>query len=223
MKNWNGFWSFLSRFLSIFCLCFFLFFGVCEAQKGHLSASVLQRSHHQKTSFVNAPASSDTTKPAKKYPDPHKVLFRSLMIPGWGQVINKQAYKVPIVYALIGGLIGYTIYETKQYHDYRAAYYNDNAKSSEDQRFGPTPAYLQNISASQLKKNRNSIHNRRDMMYIAILGAYALNALDAYIFANLRSFDVSKNLSVRTHIEPGIVAQTTPGITLSFNLFSHKK
>jgi hypothetical protein len=141
------------------------------------------------------------------------------MIPGWGQITNHQIYKVPIVYALLGGLTYYTIHLTKTYHDYRAAYYNLNSKTPDDKRFGPTPIYLQNANLSALKQKRNSTHNQRDLMYVVVLLAYGLNALDAYIFAHLRSFDVSKDLSARITLKPGLVAQLAPGMTISVQLF----
>jgi len=166
----------------------------------------------------------DTTNASKKkYPDPHKVMIKSLMIPGWGQVINHQIYKVPIVYALLSGLTGYSIYLTKRYHDYRAAYYNKIKGSNSDMRFGPTPAYLKNSNQSAIKQQRNALHNRRDFIYITIALAYGLNAVDAYVFAQLRSFDVSKNLSLRTKISPNILAKATPGITISVSLFGSSK
>jgi hypothetical protein len=223
MKNWSGFLSFLSRFHKLLGLLFLGTFCVCKAQAPQMESRAYLHSYQPANIFYHGLATSDTTQPNRKYPDPHKVLFRSLMIPGWGQIINKQAYKVPIVYLLLGGLTGYSIYLTKRYHDYRAAYYNKNSQTSNDRRFGPTPAYLQNANLSFLKDQRNVLHNRRDFMYITIVLAYGLNALDAYIFAHLRSFNVSKNLSVRPVIKPGMVAQATPGITFSFALFRNKR
>ncbi len=200
--------------------------GIGKAQNLQSGSGVYRHSYqYVKTANFDLPP-PDTTRPARKYPDPHKVLFRSLMIPGWGQIINKQAYKVPIIYLLLGGLTGYSIYLTKRYHDYRAAYYNKTNTESDTPnglQFGPTPAYLQNADPSFLKKKRNVLHNRRDFMYITIVLAYGLNALDAYIFAHLRSFDVSKNLSVRPSVKPGVVAQAAPGITFSFSLFKNKR
>jgi hypothetical protein len=226
MKNWNGFLSFLSRFHKLWGLL--LLFILCAGKTDISKAQALQaapevyRYSYQSVKRANDHLSPpDTIKPARKYPDPHKVLFRSLMVPGWGQIINKQAYKVPIIYLLLSGLTGYSIYLTKRYHDYRAAYYNKTNTNSDHPNgllFGPTPAYLQNADPSFLKKKRNVLHNRRDFMYITIVLAYGLNALDAYIFAHLRSFDVSKNLSVRPSVKPGMVAQAVPGVTFSFSL-----
>jgi hypothetical protein len=155
---------------------------------------------------------------AAGFPAPRSVLFKSLMIPGWGQVVNKQVWKVPIVYALLGGLTGYSIYLTTKYHDYRAAFYNSSPDNT-DMRFGATPVYLQNANSGSLRDNRNFFRNRRDFSYITILLAYGLTAIDSYVFAHLRSFDVSEDLSMRPSLRPDILANRTPALTLSLKLF----
>lgn len=139
----------------------------------------------------------------KEFPDPKKVLYRSLIIPGWGQITNKQAWKVPIVYGLLGGLSYYSIWLHESYKDYRAAYYNLNPNTPDDFKFGPTPDYISNnTDLNSLRENRNFYRNRRDFIFITIGLAYALNAIDAYVFAHLRSFDVSDDLSMRTGVKP---------------------
>lgn len=150
-------------------------------------------------------------------------MYRSMMIPGWGQVVNKQIWKVPIVYGLLGGLAYYSVFLTKKYHDYRAAYYNLNQETSNDQRFGPTPSYIpESSNLNQLKTIRNTYRNRRDMVYIGFVLAYGLNIVDAYVYAHMRSFDVSKDLSMRARIKPGVsgVGQVAPGMTLSIDFIT---
>ena len=143
------------------------------------------------------------------------------MLPGWGQVTNKQAWKVPLVYGLLGGLTYYSISLTKDYHDYRAAYYNA-ATDNEDFIFGPTPDYLVGADTRLLKSNRDFLRNRRDFMYITIGLAYLLNVVDAYVFAHLRSFDVSDDLSLNTSIKPdtfwALGAGDVPVLTFSLTL-----
>lgn len=156
------------------------------------------------------------------YPDPKRVLRKSLLIPGWGQVTNKQIWKVPIVYGLLGGLGYYSVYLHKKYHDYRAAYYNLNPNTPDDQRFGPTPDYIpDNSNTTALRENRNFYRNRRDLVYVFIGLSYALNAIDAYVFAHLRSFDVSDDLSARMSIQSETLwtadSRPVPAISLSFN------
>jgi len=112
----------------------------------------------------------------------------------------------------------------KRYHDYRAAYYNrtprpPNNEPPTDERFGSTPSYISpNANLQQIKTLRNTYHNRRDLVYVGLAVAYGLNIVDAYVFAHMRSFDVSENLSMRPSITPGIMAQTAPGFTLSIDL-----
>lgn len=217
MMNWSGFSIFLKKFLK---LTFVLLFAVVFQAEAQLKQSL----HSSDSSFLSTslrPTVSlqDTT--LTNYPDPKSVLYKSLMIPGWGQVINKQWWKVPIIYGLLGGLSAYSIFLTKKYHDYRAAYYNLNEDTPDDERFGSTPSYISpNANLSSLRDNRNFFRNRRDFIYLTIGLAYGLNAIDAYIFAHLRSFNVSEDLSMRPSLKPAVLANVTPGVTLSLELFN---
>jgi hypothetical protein len=146
----------------------------------------------------------DSELPSKERPEvlaPSRVWKRSLILPGWGQYTNKQAWKVPLVYALLGGLIWNTNRLTKQYHDYRAAVYN---LTNEDLLFGPTPAYLADQTNSAFLRNvRDNARTQRDQMILGTLLAYGLNVLDAYIYAHFRTFDVSDDLSLSPSFQQG--------------------
>jgi hypothetical protein len=133
---------------------------------------------------------------------PKKVWRRSAIIPGWGQLTNKQAWKIPIVYGLLGGLIYTTRTQTLKYHDYRAAFYNLN---NTDQRYGPTPDYLVNqTNGSFLQNVRDNTRQQRDQLALGLVLAYGLNIIDSYVYAHFRTFDVSDNLSLNTiEIENG--------------------
>lgn len=163
-------------------------------------------------------AQEDTTAESSEFPSPKSVLYKSLIIPGWGQVVNKQIWKVPIIYGMFAGIGVYTSYVNVQYKDYRAAYYNSTQGEDNDFKFGPTPDRLEEINASQLQSNRNNLRNRRDLMFVIMGLAYGLNAIDAYIFAHMRSFDVSDDLSARTTVQPTILAERTLGVQLKFSL-----
>lgn len=172
-----------------------------------VNAQYLQRADVFTESF-DYRLQSDSTD--SKYPNPKTVLKRSLIIPGWGQITNKQAWKVPIVYGLIGGLGYYSVYLTKEYHDYRAAYYN-SFETNTDMRFGPTPARLAGQNQNSLRSNRDFLRNRRDFIYVTIFLSYVLNAVDAYVFAHLRSFDVSDDLSMNRTFEPSTLTSPLIG------------
>jgi len=148
----------------------------------------------------------------EKVPKPTSVMYKSMIVPGWGQVVNQQVWKVPIVYALIAGVTYYSIHLNQKYNDYKAAYYNAVYPEREP-RFGPTPEYINpNINESSLKSIRNDYRNRRDKAFIGIGLAYGLNVIDAYVFAHLRDFDVSDDLSMNVSMDnPGRRSRAQPG------------
>jgi hypothetical protein len=55
-------------------------------------------------------------------------------------------------------------------------------------------------------------------MFVVLVLAHGLNAVDAYVFAHMRSFDVSDDLTARAAISPDLLASSAPGIKLSFQL-----
>nr|WP_282958234.1 DUF5683 domain-containing protein [Halalkalibaculum roseum] len=224
MKSWKGCLSFLSRSLSA-CLFTVLLTGTFAC--GQSLSRQLSPNSIALSSNVNIGLSAlDTLQnenTAGELPNPKAVMFKSMIIPGWGQITNRQIWKVPLVYGLLGGLTWYSIDLTKKYHDYRAAYYNQNTNTPDDLRFGPTPDYLAGQNLESLRTNRNFLRNRRDFIYITIGLAYGLNIIDAYVFAHMRSFDVSEDLSVRTSVKPSVLASGRPGVTLSMELFKKNK
>jgi hypothetical protein len=214
MTTWNEFSTSLTRSINLILFISFFFALQSVAQ----SYSQYQKFVPQNYSLKNV--FEDSTSGNKEYPEPKMVLRRSLILPGWGQVTNKQAWKVPIVYGLLGGLTYYSVYLHKQYHDYRAAFYNLNPNTPDDNRFGPTPGYISaNASLESLRQNRNYYRNRRDLVYVFIGLSYALNAIDAYVYAHLRPFDVSDDLSMKATIKPDIMAtrfsDPVPSLSLS--------
>ncbi|MES1225367.1 MAG: DUF5683 domain-containing protein, partial [Bacteroidota bacterium] len=56
--------------------------------------------------------------PNKKY-NPNIALYRSAILPGWGQVTNKKYWKVPIIYAALGITTVVFFHDVKQYRGAR--------------------------------------------------------------------------------------------------------
>ena len=64
----------------------------------------------------------DTLAPKINKHPPMKALLFSAVLPGLGQAYNKKYWKIPIIYAGLGGL-GYLIYyENSKYQGYHKAY-----------------------------------------------------------------------------------------------------
>lgn len=124
-----------------------------------------------------------------------KATIRSAFIPGWGQVTNKQAWKVPFVYAAVG-IPAYLFFDNlKQYRILRDAYIilMDGDPSNDDQ----IPENLKPLSPNSIKFYRDQYRRNVDYSALAFLIGWGLNVVDAAVFANLRDFDVGDNLALR--------------------------
>ena len=138
-------------------------------------------------------------------PDPKKAMWLAIVIPGGGQIYNRKYWKLPLVY---GGFIGclYALnWNNTMYRDYSQAYIDimdsdDNTKSYEN--FLPI-GYDVNANIGRLQeifqRKKNFYRRYRDMSIFCMMGVYALSILDAYIDAELSSFDISRDLSMRVH------------------------
>lgn len=203
----------------------FLFISIYSVSGLNAQSNILEKDYtlllmRYSESDIYAAENQDASN-NNEFPSPRSVMFKSLIIPGWGQIENRQIWKVPIIYGMFAGVGYYTMHLHEQYRDYRAAFYNSQRGEDNDFRFGPTPERLEGINSSQLQSNRNSLRNQRDFMFVVMGLAYGLNAIDAYVFAHMRSFDVSDDLSAKTTIYPTLIAEGTPGLTISLTI--HRK
>jgi hypothetical protein len=143
--------------------------------------------------------------PKKKNPKTATIL--SAIVPGAGQVYNGKAWKVPLIYAGLGGF-GYGIYwnrnEMKQFQDelnFRFQFTSDTSKN------------FQNLSVAQLKSNRDFYRSNRDLSMVGFVIMYALNIVDATVDAHLSEFRIDDNLSMG--IEPKIIDNRNLGFGLT--------
>ncbi|MEX6686648.1 DUF5683 domain-containing protein [Danxiaibacter flavus] len=156
----------------------------------------------------------------KKHHDPHKATRRSAIIPGWGQAYNKEYWKIPIVYAAIG-IPTYTfLYNNEWYKKTRDAY--SIVVNKEYDRYDEIDPALINketglpIDANALQNYRNEFRRNRDYSIIFFMIAWGLNVVDATVFAHLKEFDISEDLSMR--VKPAYDFNTkAPGLTFAFN------
>lgn len=123
--------------------------------------------------------------------NPKRVAFYSALIPGMGQFKNKQYWKMPIVYVGLGVATYFVIDNQKEYNYYRQIY--AGRMSNKAEAFEEMPEY----SMETLRRARDFY--RRNMEISVILGvvAYGVQILDALIFAHLKDFDISDDLSFR--------------------------
>jgi TolB-like protein len=99
-------------------------------------------------------------------------VFRSLLVPGWGQFYNRQPVKGWIVIgsgvALVSGAVGYHLAGQKAYDDYRA-------KSSAAQLGGAPSA-----EAAALYATAASRYRTRNWLFGGVAALWVLNVADAW-------------------------------------------
>lgn len=140
--------------------------------------------------------SQDTLKVEKKgknkaiYYEARKATIMSAILPGLGQAYNKKWWKVPIVYAGIGGF-GYLFYTNQQNFNF----YGKNLKYENDG--DPNTINETKYDSDQLLTLKNDYRKYRDLGIIGCVVIYALNIVDANVDAHLKTFDVSDDLSLQ--------------------------
>jgi len=151
----------------------------------------------------------DTAKPYS----PKYAVLRSAVLPGWGQVTNKKYWKLPIVYGALG-TTGYIFFRNvKQFKEANAAYKNAIDGNPGNDNEIPEPYFSVKSQPDKIKSFRNEVRQNVDYSVLFFLVFWGLNVVDAAVDANLKTFDVSDNLSLQ--LKPGYspLAQTN-GISL---------
>ena len=142
-------------------------------------------------------------------PDPEKATWLALIIPGGGQIYNRKYWKLPIVYGgFVGCLYAYN-WNGQMYKDYRQAYLDimdsdPNTDSFKDffrpgYNFEANKEYLKSV----FKKRKDRYRRWRDLSIFATIGVYAISVIDAYVDAQLASFDISDDINLT--IEPQMI------------------
>lgn len=135
---------------------------------------------------------------SKQKPLPKKVMLRSAIIPGWGQITNKQIWKAPVIYLGLGACIYFIDYNTTNYKDYKNSYIlrTDGNPQTIDIHDPLSSSNSEKYNEAQLKIIRDFYHRNLEVTILATAGVYVLNLLDAYISAHLLDFDISDDLTI---------------------------
>lgn len=142
-------------------------------------------------------------------PNPTTATWLALVIPGGGQIYNRKYWKLPIVYGgFVGCLYAYN-WNSQMYKDYRQAYLDimDSDPNSDSYKdffrpgydFERNEAYLKEV----FKKRKDRYRRWRDLSIFAFIGVYAVSVIDAYVDAQLASFDITEDINLT--IEPELI------------------
>jgi hypothetical protein len=147
---------------------------------------------------------------------PRKAAILSAIVPGAGQIYNKQYWKAPIAWVGLGATGFFYSQNRGFFTDFKNAY-SASVSGSAQPKDNINGYVVANKSADQLAKERDSYRHYRDLDLFIGLGIYALNIIDASVGAHLKDFDVTDNLSlnVKPLLYTNINRQFTAGLTLN--------
>ena len=154
-------------------------------------------------------ANMQIAEPAVWIPDPKKAMWLAIVFPGGGQIYNRKYWKLPIVYGGFLGCVYALNWNNTMYSDYSQAYVDimdDDPNTKSYESFIP-PSYNINQNMTRIqdlfKRKKNYYRRYRDLSIFCMIGVYALSIVDAYVDAELSSFDISKDLSMK--VRPTII------------------
>lgn len=130
-------------------------------------------------------------------PLPGKATLYSALLPGLGQIYNGELFKLPIYW---GGLLISSHLLVKYNTNYkRFKRIHNQATSTDPEVSGNVP-----ISGETAKWYRDVYRRYRDYSIVATVLVYALQVIDANVFAYMHDFEVTDDISM--NIEPALIS-----------------
>ncbi len=173
-------------------------------------------------------------KKKKFMPDP-RLATKLALIPGGGQIYNRDYWKVGFVYAAMAGGTWTALYWHVRYKDFVKGYftfydsnYNLKPDHTADLR---RPIFYRGgvltgervdslmLTIDQVKREKNRYRRYKGLAVIATGLIYSLSIIEANVAAHLKTFDLTDDLTMR--IEPKVyqpmVNQPTAQVRFVFN------
>jgi len=181
--------------------------------------------------IIDALLSNKIKKLDTKRHSPLFASYRSALIPGLGQIYNKQAWKVPIVYAAFVGT-GFAIaYNLQNKNCFKTLYLNKvtynvhdtisaqlaTCLSTEQKAFLAQSGYTE----ADFLQQKQYFDRNLQWSVIAFVGVYILNLVDATVYGHLFDFKTIEEdleISIKPRIDYTIANQFTTSLSLKIKL-----
>lgn len=207
-------------FILFFCFSFCINKGFAQPEKQAVATTELfpAGQNTQKIKPVDSLTKAVPKKDTVAKHIPRIATLRSALVPGWGQAYNKEYWKIPIVYGILAIPVTLYFYNNSYYNKTKFAYearFKEARGDSTD--VALIDDQLKGLGITSLQNYRNSFRRDRDYSVLWFLLAWGLQVADATVFAHLKDFDVSNDLSMS--VTPVFNPITrSPGVGLTLNL-----
>lgn len=136
-------------------------------------------------------------------PDPLRSVWLGAVIPGYGQIVNRKYWKLPIVYGSFLGCAYAITWNNTRYVSYKNAYrdiIDTDPTTNYHIKILPRGYSMSNYPGgaatytARLKSAQDQFRQWRDLSIMISIGVYALSVLEAYVDAQLYDFDITPDL-----------------------------
>jgi len=152
--------------------------------------------------------SADSMKLLPFQPNPKKAGMYSAILPGMGQLYNRQYWKIPVIYTAFGIATYFIVTNLKDYQSYYKAYVSRINNPY------PTDQYVNIYTEPQLQQLENDYSKYLDLTVLFTGIGFALQVVDAITSAHLKNFDISRDISMK--VKP-VIFPTGVGMGLVMN------
>lgn len=177
----------------------------------------------------------------KWVPNPKKATKLAAILPGSGQIYNRDYWKVPLVYAAFAGGTWTAIYWNVRYQDFVRGYKTFYNLDKTSQKYGQLkdgvstdtklPVFYRGgilngerkdslmVNVDQVRREKNRYRRFRETAIVFTAALYALSIIEANVAAHLKTFDLSEDISLQVapKVQQPNMTRPTPGISLVFN------
>jgi hypothetical protein len=151
----------------------------------------------------------------EKQHSPVKASLMSICLPGLGQLYNKKYWKIPIIYAGLGIMTYFIVFNSQEYSKYKNAY----IESVNNDTIGQYQDLVNKYTEQDLLSARE--YYRRNLEVTCIITGvwYILNIVDAAVDAHLFTYNINEDLSLK--VDPVLMGHAAShnfasGIRISF-------
>jgi hypothetical protein len=151
------------------------------------------------------PVAADSSA-AMPWVTPKKTALYSAILPGLGQYHNKHYWKIPVIYVGVGAAVYFVSDNLTNYNKYRrinAGRLSNDPKAKNEEAF---------YSDDQIRRARDYYRRNLDLTVLLTALGYTLQVLDAVVFAHLKGFDISEDISLNA--QPVLMPQGGLGLGL---------
>ena len=142
---------------------------------------------------------------------PRKATIYAAIMPGLGQLYNKQYFKAPLVYIGFGAFIYFVNWNNNEYIKYKQAFIDisdDDPSSKSYENLGlegkwdlTNPSHIAMLT-TRLDRAKEFARRNRDLCIIGTAAFYAVSIIEATVSGHFFDFDVSEDLAFNWGVKP---------------------